>query len=69
MTAVSIRKDYQSRLDSSDVVSVTKVLKLHILERKEQILLQGKKFVFSQKPCLTREHYPCLQGVFSLQDV
>ena len=34
MTAVSIRKDYRSRLDSSDVVSVTKVLKLHILERK-----------------------------------
>ena len=34
MTAVSIRKDYLSRLDSSDVVSVTKVLKLHILERK-----------------------------------
>ena len=34
MTAVSIRKEYRSRLDSSDVVSVTKVLKLHILERK-----------------------------------
>jgi hypothetical protein len=28
-----IRKDYRSRLDSSDVVSVTKVMKIHILER------------------------------------
>ena len=47
MTESSIRKVYRSRMDSSDVVSVTKVLKLHILERKEQILLQGKFFVFS----------------------
>ncbi len=37
MTAVSIRKDYRSRLDSPDVVSVNKVLKFHILERKYQI--------------------------------
>ena len=42
----SIRKDYRSMLDSSDVVSVTKVLKLHILERK----LSYFKF-FSQSSC------------------
>ena len=41
MTAVFIRKleVYRSRMDSSDVFSVTKVLKLHILERKPLFLL------------------------------